>query len=146
MQAVSQGHKTFHGVLCCIIGALVAGCNQSGDLTPVVGSVTLDGKPLTTGSVSFHPDTSKNNNAPQIAVGMLDDKGTYKLVSANKEGAAPGWYKVTITAQEPADPKNPYAPPKHLINPKFSDPQTSGIAVQVAKNPAPGVYDFKVTK
>ena len=57
-----------------------------------------------------------------------------------------GRYRVTVTAHAPADAKNPYAPPRHLINPIFGDVQTSGLAVQVVENPAPGAYDFNVTK
>jgi hypothetical protein len=131
-----------------VFGATLAGCGKGAGegLVPVAGKVTVDGKPLGTGAVTFHPDAAKGNTTPHVPVGMLDDQGNYKLMSGSREGAPPGWYKVTVTAQEPPDEKNPYAPPKSLINPKFGDVQTSGLAVQVVENPAPGVYDFKVTK
>jgi hypothetical protein len=67
-------------------------------------------------------------------------------MSATSEGAPLGWYKVTVTAQEPIDPSNPYAPPKHLISPKFSDPTTSGLAIEVLERPAAGAYDLVLTR
>ncbi len=125
----------------------LSGCETGGErLTPVTGKVTVGGAPLTSGSVTFQPDAAKGNKTQHIPVGTLDGEGNYKLMSATAEGAPLGWYKVTVTAQAPIDPSNPYAPPKHLIDPKFSDPSTSGFAVEVVENPVPGAYDFQVTK
>jgi hypothetical protein len=133
-----------------VLGITFAGCGKGAEdgekLTTVLGKVTVSGKPLGTGAVTFHPDTAKGNNTPHIPTGPLDAQGNYKLMSATREGAPPGWYKVTVSAQEPVNEKNPYALPKHLINPRFANVQTSGLAVQVVENPAPGAYDFKVTK
>jgi hypothetical protein len=111
-----------------------------------VGKVTVNGAPLGSGAVTFQPDAGKGNSTRHIPVGSLDAQGNYKLMSATSEGAPPGWYKVTVTAQEPIDPKNPYAPPKHLIAPKFSDASTSGLAVEVVENAPAGTYDLQVSK
>jgi len=133
----------FGGMVC--VG--LSGCGVPAEkFTPVVGKVTVDGTSLGTGSVTFHPDAAKGNTTPHIPVGTLDADGTYKLMSATKEGAPFGWYKVTVSAQEPIDPKNPYAPPKHLISPKFSDASTSGLEIEVVEKPQPGAYDVKLTK
>lgn len=151
-QAVGQVRGRVLGIVSLfgVLGLTLAGCGKgAGDgekLVPVAGKVTLNGKPLGTGAVTFQPDTAKGNTTRHIPVGQLDAAGNYKLMSATTEGAPPGWYKVTVTAQEPMDSKNPYAPPKHLINPRFGDVRTSGLAVQVVENPAPGAYDFNVTK
>ena len=128
-----------------LLGALLSGCGQGETLVPVTGKVTIDGKPLGTGSVTFEPDSSKGTKA-QVAAGEIDAQGNYKLMSGGKEGAAPGWYKVAVIAQEPADSKNPYAIPKSIVNSKFRDVKTSNLSVEVVANPAPGAYDFKVTK
>ena len=125
---------------------LLAGCGQADGLVPVSGKVSIDNKPLAAGSVCFHPDAGKGTKATVEAVGVIDSQGNYKLVSGAKEGAAPGWYKVTVTAQEKFDAKDPYALPKHLINAKFSDPHTSGLTIQVVERPTAGAYDIKVTK
>jgi hypothetical protein len=133
--------------LCVLSIAAVSGCSGNGEkLTPVSGKVTVNGAPLTTGSVTYHPDSSKGNASLHVPVGALDAQGVYQLMTATQQGASPGWYKVTVTAQEPIDPKNPYAPPKHLINPKFSDPNTSGLAVEVIDRPAASAYDLTLTK
>lgn len=126
----------------------LAGCGSGGaaGLAPVAGQVTVDGAPLATGAVTFHPDVAKGNKSPHIPVGNIDAQGKYQLMSATLEGAPLGWYQVTVTAQEPIDPKNPYAPPKHLIQPKFSDVKTSGLAIEVVSAPAPGAYDIKLAK
>jgi hypothetical protein len=132
---------------CGIAWVWLAGCAAKSDkFTPVAGHVTVDGKPLATGSVTFHPDAAKGNQTPHIPVGSLDAQGNYKLMSATKEGAPAGWYKVTVSAQEPIDPQNPYAPPKNLINPKFSDSSTSGLGIEVVDQPPAGAYDIKLAR
>jgi hypothetical protein len=122
------------------------GCGgvRSEQFVPVAGTVTIGGKPLTTGSVTFHPDPAKGNTTPHVPVGTLDGQGGYKLTSATTAGAPPGWYKVTVTAQAPIDPNNPYAPPKHLISPKYADANTSGLEIEIVPSPAPGAYDLKL--
>jgi len=128
--------------VCC---AGFGGCvGQADSFTPVVGQVTVNGAPLNAGSVTFHPDAGKGNTTPHIPVGAIASEGRYKMLSATKEGAPLGWYKVTVTAQEPIDPKNPYAAPKHLISPKYSDSTTSGLAIEVVNQPASGAYDIKL--
>jgi hypothetical protein len=133
--------------LCAGICFWSVGCGASGEkLNPVAGKVTLNGAPLASGSVTFHPNVAKGNNTPHIPVGMIDEQGHYKLQTATKEGAPPGWYKITVSAQAPVDPKDPYGPPKHLINSKYSDPNTSGVEAEVLSTAPPGAYDLKVTK
>jgi hypothetical protein len=133
--------------LCGMVCVGLSGCGAPAEkFTPIVGKVTVNGTPLGTGSVTFHPDAGKGNNSPHIPVGTLDSEGTYQLMSATREGAPPGWYKVTVSAQEPIDPKNPYALPKHLISPKFNDAGTSGLEIEVVEKPQPGAYDLKLTK
>jgi len=130
-----------------ILCAALVGCGKGGaSLTPVEGKVMVNGAPLTTGSVTFQPDAGKGNQTPHIPVGTIDGIGTYKLMTATKDGAPPGWYKVAVSAQESIDPKNPYAPPKHLIDSKYSDPTTSGLAIEVVANPKAGAYDLKLAK
>jgi hypothetical protein len=131
-------------VLAC---AALLGCGARGEkLVPVAGQVTIDGVPLKTGSVTYHADAAKGNSTPHIPVGVIDADGRYKLASATKEGAPPGWYRVTVTAQEPIDPKNPYALPKYLIDPKYGDAITSSLEVEVAPNKSPSAYDLKLAK
>jgi hypothetical protein len=133
---------------CFVVIVGMAGCQarSGGKFVAVRGKVAMNGAPLTSGAVTFQPDGEKGNQSLHIPVGTLDAQGQYELTSATQKGAPPGWYKVAINAQEPIDPKNPYAPPKHLINPKFGDASTSGLAVEVKENGAAGSYDFQVSK
>jgi hypothetical protein len=147
MHAFAYGRPLCRLAGWALVGFSLCGCETGGErLTPVAGKVTIGGASLTNGSVTFHPDAGKGNTTPHIPVGTLDAEGKYELTSATSPGAPPGWYKVSISAQAPINPNNPYAPPKHLIQPKFSDPSTSGLAVEVVENAAPGRYDFEVTK
>jgi hypothetical protein len=125
----------------------LGGCGGSAErLAPVVGKVTVGGAPLTTGSVSFHPHAEKGNSTQHLPVGMIDSQGNYKLVTATQEGAPLGWYRVTVSAQAPIDQQNPYAMPKHLVNPKYGDPNTSGLEVEVTRDAAALAYDLRLAK
>jgi hypothetical protein len=127
--------------------ALTSCSRKSSDtLVPVAGVVTVNGAPLTTGSVTFHPDSASGNMTQHIPTGPIDPQGNYRLSTATKAGAPPGAYKVTVTAQAAIDPKNPYAPPTHLIDRKYADPVTSGLTMQVSPSPTAGAYDIKLAK
>lgn len=121
---------------------------EHGDLDKLVsvqGQVMLGETPLTTGVVIFRPDASRGNSSQHEPRGQLDAKGHYHLRTGEKEGAAPGWYKVAIIAARPStDPKNPYAPPQSLIPTIYNDPDNSGLDREVEKNPAPGAYDLQI--
>jgi len=108
--------------------------------------VSVNGTPLTTGSVTFHPDATSGNMTQHIPTGTIDPQGNYRLTSATKDGAPHGSYKVSVTAKAAIDPKNPYAPPTHLIDRKYADPATSGLTMQVSASSAPGTYDIKLAK
>jgi len=127
--------------------AAFVGCGgSSAKLAQVQGKVTVDGTPLTTGAVTFHPNKAKGNTTPHIPLGTIDAQGNYKLMSATEAGAPLGWYDVTVVAQEPIDQNNPYAPPKYLINPKYADVSKSGLELEVVGSPAAGAYDLKLAK
>jgi hypothetical protein len=134
-----------------VLVACVVGCGKGdggqGKLVPVRGKVVLGDKPLTTGVVIFRPDALKGNTSKQEPRGQIDADGNYKLMTAEQEGAAPGWYKVgVIAARQPADPKNPYALPRSLVPLTYNDPEKSGLALEVAEKPGPGAYDLKLSK
>jgi hypothetical protein len=101
--------------------------------------------PLTTGVVIFRPDATRGNTSLHEPRGQIDAQGRYLLRTGQKDGAAPGWYKVAIVAAQPStDPNNPYALPKSLIPTIYNDPETSGLAREVQKKPAPGAYDLQI--
>jgi len=78
---------------------------------------------------------------------VIDGEGNYKLMTTPKlEGASPGWYIVTIIAQQPYDESKSSWDPPWLINRKYGSRQSSGLAVEVVEKAEAGRYDFQVTK
>lgn len=87
---------------CAAIGlALAAGCAKGSkerqfDLTPVSGTVTLDGKPLADADVGF----AFQGVPPEGFFGSAartDSQGRYELQTGAKKGAVAGSYRVTVS-------------------------------------------------
>ena len=126
-----------------------AGCakDEVGPLVPVKGTVTIDGQPLTTGSVVLQPDTSKGNSTAHEPRGEIDGDGNYVVMTAGRTGAPAGWYRVSVVSQlSTATEKDPYAAPKSNIAAAFNNPSTSRLGFEVKAGAVPGEYDLKVTK
>ena len=83
--------------LFCLL-ALLAGCGPSYDAT-ISGTVTMDGSPLTKGTVSFHPTAGG-----PVATGTIQSDGAFEVQTATTEGLSPGEYKVTVVATDPPPP------------------------------------------
>ncbi|QDS98242.1 hypothetical protein [Adhaeretor mobilis] len=78
---------------CLLVGAAGCGSGTRG-LAPVSGVVTLDGEPVTTGRIEFHPSSGRP------ASGEIKSDGRYQLTTfQSHDGAKPGKYRVTITSQ-----------------------------------------------
>jgi hypothetical protein len=134
-----------------LVLAAVTGCGKSpggsDKLIPVQGKVMFGEKPLTTGVVIFRPDPSKGNTSQHEPRGQIDAEGNYQLRTNQKEGVAPGWYKVgVIAAPQSMDLNNPYARPQSLIPTSYNDPETSGLALAVEENAVPGAYNLQIVK
>jgi hypothetical protein len=87
-----------HGALCSVavlllLGALL-GCGRKNDLSPVSGTVTVDGKPVAAAQVLFTAASGRP------AAGETDAQGRYVLSTHETgDGAAVGTYSVTVTAR-----------------------------------------------
>ena len=125
--------------------AMAGGCG-SDRLVPVKGKVTVDGAPLTTGSLVFKPDAAKGNASKFDSSSEISADGSYSLYTRQKEGAPPGWYKVSVVAQGPANPADPYSAQKSLIAERYNNPEASGLEVEVTASPPAGGYDLKLAK
>jgi hypothetical protein len=80
--------------------AIVAGCgDRAPRIAPVSGRVTLDGKPLGKGSITFVPTATKENQAPgPTAQALTDADGRYQLsVDVSTPGAVVGKCRIYIT-------------------------------------------------
>jgi hypothetical protein len=128
---------------------MIAGCSepQLKLVTPVEGKISAGEQPLAAGNITFHPDTSKGNNAKysQLPVGSISD-GTYSIATGGKPGAPEGWYKVTLTSSVPSDPKDEYSIPKLVVDQAYTDAATTTLLIEVKEGAGAGAYDLKVPK
>jgi hypothetical protein len=109
---------------------IVCGCgrNHPGRMS---GQVTLDGPPLTTGTVVFHPEKSGAD-----AYATIGTSGTYSVRTGTDRGMEPGDYVVTVIATT--------GPPPHgkLITPmRYGNVTQSGLKATVV----PGDNRFDIS-
>ena len=103
---------------------LFCGCGGGMPAT-VSGKVTLDGQPLPTGNVAFHPVAGG-----PIAVGSIQSSGVYQVNTGTSAGLAPGEYQVTVLATKdlPAEiPGQAPLPPEPITPAKYHNKETSGF-------------------
>ena len=123
---------------CCLLLAacclLLAGCGGGPDLpdrAKVQGVVTLDDRPLTSGTVIFEPDASKGTTGPP-AYGQIDPQGRYELrtdrTAATADGAVLGFHKVRVQARQDVEPGKLA---RSLIPAKYDDANRSGLTAKV---------------
>ena len=132
----------------------VSGCGGMGSekVVPVTGRVMVDGMPMSQGTVTFMPDESKGNKTQLTPGGMIDGSGNYKLMTGDREGAPPGWYRVGVSPMGMSmgggmpTQSDPTKLEKSGPNKKYQLPSTSGISIEVVESPAAGAYDLKLTK
>ena len=128
----------FLGFAVCGLLALT-GCSSRrsvGPCVPVQGKVTLGGKPLVGGTVSFIP-LEGEADAPRPE-GSIDAQGHYTLKTEGKEGAPAGKYRAILTTS--GEDKKQDA----QFNPQYSHWEKSPLVIQVAENAPPGAYDLKL--
>jgi hypothetical protein len=134
-------------------GWAVPGCGPAAErLVPVSGSVTVAGKPLTAGWVTFYPDRARGNASPRLPVAEIK-AGSYELSTNGRPGAPCGFYKVVVAASpEPIPlkpPRNPDGTPKKLrwlVHEKYTRPETTDLHVEVVERPAPGSYNLELAR
>lgn len=124
------------------------GCRDGGErFIPVSGKVSIEGKPLIVGSVSFRPDAAKGNPSQHHPTGSIDPSGNFELYTIGKKGAPPGWYKVVVFADANAQSKQTAAhplPPRWLVNTRYLTEQTSDLSIEVTASATQ--YDLKLNK
>ena len=131
------------GGLAAAVTALCVGCGGARDkLLPVAGKVSYRGEPLTTGTVILVADAARGNTTKHEPRGAIDGRGHYRVRTAEKPGAPPGWYRVAVIANRPPDPNNPYAVPGSLLPEKYADANTSELTIEVRDKPADDAYDI----
>ena len=119
------------------------------EVVPVSGKVRVGNVPLPSGMVTFHPDTAKGNASNRVPSGLIQSDGSYSLMNGTetgpKEGAPPGWYKVTVTPAAAAD-TNQAKGQLPDYNKDFTSPRYSSLTVEVKAGAPANAYDFKLSK
>jgi hypothetical protein len=136
--------RLFATLQTCLILFLSAGCSDPSTVAtvPVSGKVTVDGRPIASGQVSFTAADDKVGAG--LCTGSIGADSAYKISSDGKPGAQPGKYKVTVTPSmvPPAGGVRPPLP----YNASYSNPQLTPLVIEVVSNPAAGAYDLKLKK
>ncbi|TWT75678.1 hypothetical protein Pla123a_31880 [Posidoniimonas polymericola] len=126
---MSRINQLFALCLCALAALTQVGCG-SYDAT-VSGSVSLDGEPLKSGTISFFPVA----DGP-TAYARIEPTGQYELRTGREAGLAPGEYQVTVVAREQRelaanDAGGPPPPGKQLTPNHYRDRKTSGLAYTI---------------
>lgn len=125
----------------------LSGCSEApkSNLVPVEGRVTLDGKPLTSGSVSLRPESKGTWDQPTGPIAGED--GHYTIYTNGQRGAPPGAYRVVIFATESGKTSSGAAHPgmpKSVIPKRYNDPQSTPLRVQVGASSGPAAFDLEL--
>ncbi|MFO0790069.1 MAG: hypothetical protein U0805_11495 [Pirellulales bacterium] len=118
---------------------VATGCGRgSASTAKVIGSVTLDGKPLTTGNVITLPTAGRGARGP------IKSDGTFELGTFSKtDGAMVGVHKVAVVAYESTKRGPEGGDGKLLVPQRYTNPETSGLTIEVtSSNNTP---DLKLT-
>ena len=141
------------GVGCVLVAALVgaAGCGGV-KRVPAVGTVTLDGQPLTEGVLEFVPDPSKGNTLRGSCMGPHSN-GRFNLTTAgmdradNGAGAPVGWFKVRYfnPNERGFDPNTKEKDPSPKVADKYLSEETTPISIELTDPPPPDGYKIELT-
>jgi hypothetical protein len=121
---------------------IVKGKGDKKDSVSIQGKVTLDGKPLASATIGFHPEAGKG----KAVTGLTNEQGAFVLGGKSSDDLAPGKYKVTVAVKSPLpgktakdskeiDPgiegKRPAPVKKIVLNPKYASPKTTPMEVDL---------------
>ena len=131
-------------LLAAVLMTTFVGCGPKRPAAaPVRGKITFQGKPVTEGQITFHPEHGRP------AIGAIGTDGTYRLTTfKSDDGAEPGNYRVTIDATRVTGGTQPKSfrdemrnmnkgiVPKieRLVPEKYSRPETSPLTAEVKQD------------
>lgn len=129
-----------------LAAVLLGGTGCGGSRPPmarVSGVVRVDGKPLSTGRVTFWPSSGRS------AAGWIEEDGSFVLGTFTEDdGAFVGRHRVTVTpaTRTPSGPPDfdrdgtPQGWPRSPIQPRYSNPEASGLHYDIR----PGSNRFEI--
>jgi hypothetical protein len=128
-----QSLRPARRLLAALTCAALCGCGGAYPAS-VRGVVTLDGKTLHTGTVTFHPVAGG-----PAAYGGIQADGTYQIATGASKGLPPGEYIVTVVATElPGNDRAGVAVGKLITPPRYGTMQQSNLR----KTVQPGANDI----
>ena len=134
-------HRGFAFFLASLAAVGLAGCGSGNKLRPVSGTITYQGTPLDTGSVTF-----LFTEPPGPAGGALITNGKFEI--AAPRGLEPGTYRVQISSPKGVGERTPEqvatgasAPAKERIPPKYNTESEVTITVTEA---GPNVFNWAI--
>jgi hypothetical protein len=138
------------GAMSAAAGLVVYCVSRSADLSlqPVEGTVTVSRtrdqlSRCTYGRVWLYPDRGKGNHTPFVPVAELGRDGRYRAYTDGRPGAPPGWYRVVVLAVEQRDRVGANkATQTLLVNRKYTEAETTDLALEVTSTPTSGAYDL----
>lgn len=116
----------------CLALLTMTSCgDRSGlNLATVQGTVTYNGKPVDHGQVVFIP--TEGVGGPS-AVGEINSNGSYRMKTADFQGAAVGRHKVTVHSRRPLRPEEEKSLiiPELLIPERYANEVDTPLAIDV---------------
>lgn len=112
----------------------IAGCGKSVEQasSSASGKITLDGNPLTSGTLNFYPANEGNS-----AFATINSDGTFTVnTSAGTSGLEPGDYDIVISYEVSPiiDDEGNEAPGENPIPAKFRNEEIPEISITVPKS------------
>jgi hypothetical protein len=132
-----------------VLGLCASGCKSHEEaFAAVSGAVTINGQPLTAGTVTFVPDAGKGNGSWHRPIGVIDGEGRYQLSTVNRTGAPLGWYKVLVHSDENQQSgiSNAPLPPKWRTHLRYTSEKNTPLSIEIRESTEPGGYDLRLTK
>lgn len=149
MPKIRMAQNAFVVFIIALLAAFPACGKAQKPLAPAAGKVLYRGKPLQFGSVIFVP-----KGGGQIARGVIQADGTFKLSTGSEDGAAVGRHGVRIAcydknptpggAQTASPDDQESALGRSLIPQKYTRSQSSGLEADVKDGQnEPFVFDLQ---
>jgi hypothetical protein len=118
--------------------SVFSGCGgDSGEppTVPVSGTLAVEGKPVSNGTIHFHPEKGRT------ATGIVKD-GKFTLTTyTDGDGGIAGKNKVAVEVVQEVPMKDGDTTTKSLIPVKFTNPDQSGVALEI---PAKGYSNLQI--
>jgi hypothetical protein len=121
------------------IAAIISGCNRGPAMTTVVGTVTVDGKPLEKGSIAFEP---ADGQGPTTGATIEGGRYTAQTLPGQKKVRITGF---EIVGKRPAYPGRPDSPMRDIVKDVVPEKynNNSDLTLTVESSDTTGDFDLK---